>query len=82
MPNDRKKIREWAKKNNYRLLVVILPKRIGERMGFAIVVRNNLLDKDIELFKHEKFEPVREQALYFREFFNCPVEYEGFERPK
>ena len=82
MPNDRKKIKEWAKKNNYKMLVVILPKRISERMGFGIVVRNTSLDKDIELAKYLKFEDAKQDALYYGEFFCCPIEYEGFERPK
>jgi hypothetical protein len=77
--DDRKKINEWARKNNYRHLVVVMPLPSGERFGFNLFVRNIALDKDIKLGMEDDLKKALAKAEEYRAFFGCPVKLEGTE---
>jgi len=78
--DDRKKINEWAKKNNFKHLIVVMPLPTGERFGYQIFVRNIGLDKDIKLGVAEDMRRAKMQAEEYRQFFYCPIKIEGTER--
>lgn len=78
--DDRKKIAEWAKKNHYRLLIIVCPLPAGERFGYNLFVRNVELDQDIKLGMAEDMRRAKEEAEKYRAFFSCPVKIEGTER--
>ena len=77
--DDRKKINEWARKNNYRHVVIVMPLPSGERFGYNLFIRNVALDRDIKLGMEEKLESALAKAEEYRAFFACPVKVEGTE---
>lgn len=77
--DDRKKLNEWARRNNYKHLVVIAPLPSGERFGYNIFVRNIALDKDIKLGMEEDLKKSLAKGQEYREFFGCPVKLQDTE---
>jgi hypothetical protein len=78
--DDRKKIAEWAKKNHYRLVIVVCPLPAGERFGYNLFVRNVELDQEHKLGVAEDMKRAKEDAEKWKAFFGAPVKIEGTER--